>query len=92
MSDSSADESSDGSASATESTQERHWLTNDAMALALVASLIVFMLITAIGFAKLSVIPKDVLYLYVFAVGSSIAWAFGKDAVEAWRGGGEDDE
>jgi len=79
-------EGSDGWESAT-GTAKRHWLTNDALAGALGASLIAAVLLDGIGLLNLQTIPGEILYLYVFVVGSSMAWAFGKDAIEAWRGG-----
>jgi hypothetical protein len=78
-------EGSDGWESAT-GTAKRHWLTNDALAGALGASLIAAVLLDGVGWLNLQTIPTEILYLYVFVVGSSMAWAFGKDAIEAWRG------
>lgn len=80
-------EGSDGDSGQTESTASRWWLTNDILAFGLVASLIAVVLAHLGTSLNLQTFPQEVLYLYSFSVASAVAWAFGKDAVEAWRGG-----
>lgn len=71
----------------TESSESRFWLTNDGLAL--------FLTVSFVGYIYAPLTPYTagypdanpmVLGAYVTAFGVSIAWAFGKDAVEAWRG------
>lgn len=71
----------------TRSTSKRHWLTNDLLAGALALSLILVVAAHGAGWLNLQTLPQWLVGVYVFSVGSSVAWAFGKDAVEAWRGG-----
>lgn len=73
----------------TTGTNKRFWLTNDLLAGVLVGSLVLVVLAHLITTFDISNTPQEIVYLYVFSVGSSVAWAFGKDAVEAWRGGGD---
>lgn len=80
-------EGSDEEDRGTTSTSRRHWLTNDGLAVVLVLSLISVVALHGAGRLTLQTVPQSVLLLYVFSVGSAVAWAFGKDAVEAWRGG-----
>ena len=71
----------------TDSADSRWWFTNDLIAGALSASLVVAILGHGFGWLNLQTIPEGFMLLYSFAVGSAVAWAFGKDALEAWRGG-----
>lgn len=84
-------EPSDGSDrednSSTNSPDRRWWLTNDILTGALVGSLIAGVLLSGLGLLNLQTVPKEIIYIYVVSVGTAIAWAFGADAVEAWRAG-----
>lgn len=82
-------EGSDDSEGSTHGTDKRYWLTNDSLAVTLTSSLIAIIVMDGAGRLTLETVPQAVLYVYVGAVGASIAWAFGADAVEAWRGGKE---
>jgi len=72
----------------TTDTAKRHWLTNDLMAGLLGLSLIGLVSAHGLALVDLTTLPEPLLYLYVGAVGSAVVWTFGKDAIEAWRGGG----
>lgn len=70
----------------TDSSAARYWLTNDALAFLLI--------LTFIGYIYAPLTPwvdgypaanAGVLAAYITAFGVAVAWAFGKDAVEAWR-------
>lgn len=72
----------------TDSASKRHWLTNDGLA--------VLLTVTFIGYVYAPLTPLVdgypetnplVLGAFVTAFGVAVAWAFGRDAVEAWRGG-----
>lgn len=75
----------------TESAGSRYWLTNDALAF--------FIVIAFVGYVYAPLSPwiagypetnAGVLAAFITAFGVAVAWAFGKDAVEAWRGNSED--
>lgn len=74
----------------TDSSESRYWLTNDALA--------VFLTVTFVGYIFMPFTPwvsgypeanPLILGAFVTAFGVSVAWTFGRDAVEAWRSGGE---
>lgn len=67
----------------------RHWLTNDGLAWLLVASMPVIIGLAGGDSLTLQTVPDVMLVMYSLAFGVAVAWAFGKDAVEAWRQGGE---
>ena len=77
----------DGRRGSTGSPSERHWLTNDGMAWVLTLSMVAAILLSAVGVVDLSNVPQEILVAFVGAFGVSIVWAFGRDALEAWRGG-----
>lgn len=83
--DSGESESSEGSD--TTSTARRHWLTNDGIAWTLTASMTLLIILHGIDWIDLTGIPEPFRLVYIGAFGTAIAWAFGKDAIEAWRGG-----
>ena len=82
-----SDEEYDDEQGSTDSPARRYWLTNDAIAIALVASLIVGVIFGGVGWLNLQTVPKEITLVYSASVGTAIVWAFGADAVEAWRGG-----
>lgn len=75
----------------TTTTASRFWLTNDLLAgfLILAFTGYVYMpLLTAIdGYPSTNPV---VIAAFVTAFGVAVAWAFGQDAVEAWRGADEE--
>lgn len=74
----------------TDSSERRYWLTNDGLAWALILSFIAYVFAPLTPYvAGYPDTNAAILTAYVTAFGVSVAWAFGKDAVEAWRGGGE---
>lgn len=74
---------------ATHSTSKRWWLTNDGLAWLLVGTFPVVIAATAAGYLDLATVPSEVVYTWLASVGTAVAWAFGKDAIEAWRAGGD---
>lgn len=78
------DDESDG---VTRGTAKRYWLTNDGIAWVLTLSMITVVAAAGSGHLTLDRVPDPILLSYVAAFGTAIAWAFGKDAVEAWKGG-----
>ena len=80
------DENRSGS---TDTASERHWLTNDGIAWLLTLSMVGVVTAASLGIVDLSTVPQEILVAYVVAFGVAIVWAFGRDALEAWRGGGE---
>lgn len=75
----------------TETASTRWWLTNDSIAIYL---LLTFPIVVMAGSLRtvpvdLDLLPQSVRLTYLFAVGVAVAWTFGRDAVEAWRGGDE---
>ena len=71
------------------SASERHWLTNDGIAWLLTLSMVGAVALGSIGIVDLTAVPQEILLAHVAAFGVAIVWAFGRDALEAWRGGGE---
>lgn len=80
-------EGSDGSDSDTRSPSRRHWLTNDVLAGMLVLSLVAVVAAHGAGSLNLQTLPQWLVGVYSFSIGASVTWAFGQDAVEAWRSG-----
>lgn len=73
----------------TTSSESRYWLTNDGLAWLLI--------LTFVGYIYAPLTPyvdaypeanAAALAAYITAFGVAVAWAFGKDAVEAWRADG----
>lgn len=71
------------------SSQSRWWLTNDVLAFVLATAFIsyVFAGVYLDGYPETN---PAVLTAFVTAFGVAVAWAFGRDAVEAWRAGGNE--
>lgn len=69
----------------------RHYLTNDALSLLLVGSLIAVVFAGSTGFLDPSTLPRSIRDVYVLSVAVSVVWAFGRDAFKVWRerGGAE---
>lgn len=70
----------------------RHYLTNDVLAGWLILT---FPGIVAAGASgiygfDLGVVPQSIRLAYVGVVGTATVWAFGKEALEAWRDAGND--
>lgn len=83
--DDDTDEDSDGDA--TESTSMRHPYTNDALAFFLIWSIIGGVGADGLGAVSLSSVPDEVLLSWVMMTGTATVWAFGRDAIAAWRSG-----
>lgn len=79
-------EPSDEEDGATHSVSKRHWLTNDGIAWLLTVSSIGLVVGAGIGMLDLGNVPAELLLVFVASFGTAIAWAFGRDALEAWRG------
>lgn len=73
--------------STTTKTATRHPFTNDLIALGLTLSYPSLIGCAAAGWLDLSVVPQDVRTAWVIIVGTATVWAFGVEALEAWRGG-----
>lgn len=82
-----ASDSSEGSdgEQGTTSTSRRWWLTNDLLAIGMAVSLIGIVAAHGAGWLNLQTLPEWLTGIYVFSVGTSVAWAFGEKAIEAWR-------
>lgn len=50
-------------------------------------SLILGVILGGLGVLNLQTVPDRIVLIYIVSVGSAVVWAFGADAVEAWRGG-----
>ena len=61
----------------TSDTAQRHWLTNDSLAIGLTTSLILIVAAHGAGWLNLQTLPEWLVGVYVFSVGSSVAWASG---------------
>lgn len=86
--DSEGTESSEGSdGQQTHGTSKRWWLTNDLLAFALLLSLDALVFFSGLRWIDVETIPEMAVYGLTVGFGVAIVWAFGKDAVEAWRGG-----
>lgn len=72
----------------TSSAQTRWWATNDVLAAVLVVGHLTTMLLVGAGWLDPDVLATQFAKAYVLYAGAAVAWAFGKDAVEAWRGSG----
>lgn len=73
----------------TTSSESRYWLTNDGLAWLLVVSFIGYLYLPLTPYVDAyPEVNAAVLAAYVTAFGVAVAWAFGKDAVEAWRADG----
>ena len=70
----------------TQSSQSRYWLTNDAIALLLVIGFVGTLWLHGFGVIDLSTLPADALLAFLVYVGVAVTWAFGTDAVRAWKG------
>ena len=74
----------------TDTPDDRYWLTNDGLAWFLSVSFVayVFAPLTpwVAGYPETNAV---ILASFTASFGIAIAWAFGKDAVEAWRGSEE---
>lgn len=69
----------------TTDTDQRHWLTNDLLAGLYALSLVGMVGGHGLGWLNLQTVPEPLMWLYGGAVGSAMAWAFGREAVKAWR-------
>lgn len=70
----------------TDSTAARWWLTNDVLAIALVAGFYATMWGIGVGWLRPTVLTSEAGIAMLVYTGVAVAWAFGADAVRAWRG------
>jgi hypothetical protein len=70
----------------TDSATTRHWLTNDAIALWLAGTYPLLLFFDGLGWIVLADVPPNLRMGLLAIVGIAVAWAFGRDAVAAWRG------
>lgn len=80
------DDQDDEGDSQTESTSKRHWLTNDGIAWLLAIAYIALLFAAGLDWIHLGDVPEIALLAFIAAFGTAVAWAFGADAVRAWRG------
>jgi hypothetical protein len=82
-----ADQEEDGK---TQSTQSRHWLTNDGLAYLLNLSLIIIVGVSALGYSVQ--LSGTLLSVYAASIALANLWAFGSEAAnklgEMLNGGG----
>lgn len=89
------DESSEGSdeeEGETQTTQSRHWLTNDYLASFLIVTFVVVISLAALGSLNLQTVPTNVLLAWVLGFVTAVVWTFGGAAASAAIesiGGGE---
>lgn len=69
----------------TDSTDTRWAYTNDLLAIYLVVTFPVTAWLDMTGYVNLETLPASVFTLYASFVGIALAWAFGPEAVKAWR-------
>lgn len=79
-------ESSDDNDNDTRGSSRRHWLTNDLLAIWLILAFTAYLFLPYLGFETASKPNAAVLTAFITGFGIAVAWAFGRDAVEAWRG------
>lgn len=70
-----------------DTTDRRHWLTNDGLAWFLSAATIGLAVAAGLGVVDMEAIPPEMMYAILAAFGTAVAWAFGKGAVKWWRRG-----
>lgn len=78
----------DSATDTTTSDERRLVVTNDAIALWLTGTFPLVVAAAGTALVDLRTVPSDVLLGWVAITGAAVVWAFGKPAVEAWRGGG----
>lgn len=77
------DVDADGS---TTSTSKRHWLTNDVLAYLLVGTFPAIVILASVDVVDLGAVPGEVLIAWIAFAGTAVVWAYGPEAIEAWRG------
>jgi hypothetical protein len=83
MSDTDTDDSDDPEST---SSISRRWIfTNDLLAFILLSSLPVVTALGATQILALGQVPEAVVLAYLGISGTAAVWAFGADALEAWR-------
>ena len=85
LTDDDPDEDSDDDS--TESVSTRPPYTNDVLAFFLIGSIIGGVGADGLGVVALSSVPDEVLLSWVVMTGTATVWAFGRDAIAAWRTG-----
>lgn len=70
----------------TRGSSRRHWLTNDLLAIWLIFSFTFYIFLPYFGYGANAEPNAAILTAFITGFGIAVAWAFGKDAVEAWRG------
>lgn len=75
----------DDDVTTTDGVRRRWWATNDMLAALLLASLTVLLAAGARGLLTLSAIPAAWTATYLGVCGGAAAWAFGSEAIAAWR-------
>lgn len=64
----------------------RHWLTNDGLAYFTHLVYATGFIGAGMGYLNLQAIPETYLLAYIAFTGTATVWAFGTDAIAAWRG------
>ena len=70
----------------TTDTEERHWRTNDALAVLLLVSLPAMVAASAYGLVDLGAVPVGVTTAWLLSVLTAVAWAFGPALLETASG------